>query len=198
MVARSASLLRYHRFVGEWIDFEIGRDDVRRFARFIYSRHQRRLHKGKPLRLLLRLLLVLTVVLVSLLVVLAAFDGGVGRIAGLADVPLLRTLVPVALMLGALVLVMKYSFPHIATWQAQRSKHAMGPRRVRLGEDGMHLVANHSTSVIAWSGIDSVEESGDDLMVMLSQFAGLIIPGHAFETGADRARFLARARDYLA
>ena len=183
--------------MGEWIDFEIGRDDVRRFARFIYARHQRRVHQGKPMRLLIRVALVLTAVLLACLVALAAIDGGVDRLAGVADVPLFRTLVPVILMLGALVIVMKLAFPQIVTWQAQRSKHAMGPRRVRLGEDGMHLVANHSTSVIAWSCIETVEESGDDLMIMLSQFEGLIVPGHAFESSEERARFLDVARDYL-
>jgi hypothetical protein len=184
--------------VERWLRFELTAQDVHRYALALRARSWRRTGRTRVARLGAALLLGGLGSFVVLALALTKLEGSASWLAELGDDPLLRVLL--VLLLGVLGLLAAFSLaqPRLTVWAAARRRDVLGPRRLRIGDDGIHLVTRNLTSVIAWSGVSRVERCDGDVHLYISDAEAVLVPQRAFPTTDDRDGFVEACLHHMA
>ncbi len=178
----------------DWFDYEVTRADVRRCAAMTQMRRQRRNLSAKPVRIARKLLLVLVPVLVVLAGLITALEGSFDwagpMFANPIVVLLLQLIVGLAVLYGLLFL----GLPHLNAWAAAQRRDALGPRRLRLSDEGVHVVTANHTTMIVWSGLREVVEDDGAVYLFLDRVQALIVPARALASVERRRAFVGTCR----
>jgi hypothetical protein len=129
---------------------------------------------------------------------LSILMGGLSWFAKVADDPVLRILGVSLVVVAGLFGLLFIAAPHVTAWAASKRRDVLGPRQIRIGADGLHVVTQSLTSVVAWSGLTRVEVLQGDVHLYLSASEAVLIPGHAFETLHEREAFVKECATRLA
>jgi hypothetical protein len=70
----------------------------------------------------------------------------------------------------------------------------VGPRQISLDENAVTEESANHRHETRWSGVTSVEETGEHVFLMVDRFAGYIVPKRAFPDSFSRNAFLSFAR----
>ena len=177
-----------------WLCFEITRDDVRRHAFAMRAREWKRSGSTPVARALALAGWACGTVLLALAGWATARTGGLGWLSALSSDPLLRGLISVLVLVACLVGLTLVAGPWLDVWRASRRRDVLGPRRIRIGVDGVHVVTQNLTSVVGWGGIARVEDSLGDVQLFLDDSAAILVPARAFAAAADRDAFVDECR----
>jgi hypothetical protein len=177
-----------------WLCFDITRDDVRRHALAMRSRAWKRSGETPAARLLHKLAWGSVAIFGLLGTWLTVHRGDLRWLAELGTDPLLRGLLAALFAVAGFVGLAAVSSPWVAVRLAARRADGLGLRRVRIGDDGVHVDTATSRSVIGWSGIMSVEESGGDVRLFVDESSAVLLPARAFATSNDRHAFVEECR----
>ena len=154
-------------------------------ARRIFARNRRR-------HLLALLGVVLCAIFLAMAIVINAEPYRAGHFAGI-DYPSSFYLLLILYLLGAILSLMPAVRMRLRTLRLQVSDDGplLGATKLSIEEDGLRVVKPAVTSKYSWAAFQGVEMAKDAVVLPVDNGIGLIVPGKAFATDAERYAFAA-------
>jgi hypothetical protein len=131
----------------------------------------------------------------AVLVLLAVIVGGL--LSGAARVQFHRPTGIIVLLLGVLFWWIISRLYRTAVRPLPNGS-LVGRRRIELDDEGVRQVAPLHDAKTRWAGVLSIAETPGHVFLMTDRLAGYVVPARAFAGEAERAAFVAFARERMA